>query len=52
MSRNPGAPEASEPAAAASAVASRPWFNPDVSTLEGARRAILPGVWLTGGYVV
>lgn len=29
-----------------------PWYNPDVSTLEGAQRAIRPGVWLTGGYAV
>ncbi|WP_417494166.1 hypothetical protein [Maricaulis sp.] len=50
MSQDPGAPETPDPAPAASAVASAPWYNPDVSTLDGARRAILPGAWLTGGY--
>lgn len=31
---------------------STPWYHPDVATLEGARRAIRPGVWLTGGYAL
>ncbi|WP_417492539.1 hypothetical protein [Maricaulis sp.] len=29
-----------------------PWYNPDVSTLHGAQRAIRPALWLTGAYAV
>ena len=29
-----------------------PWYNPDVSTLQGAQRAIRPALWLSAAYAV
>jgi hypothetical protein len=29
-----------------------PWYNPDVKTLEGARRAIMPGIWVMSAITV